>query len=299
VRRAVPAALSYPIDRYLADGALFLPSQMEHKWAIYFHRGKIIFIRSWLRKVVATATVQVVGDLASVLGIEGAFVDEGEPPQFTVRFADYLLRTHAARTMYPAPLPAGMEENGRTAALWCFSTFGNMVAYATAVEPPAAPPPEKPLRTHSLLHIAIARDDRAAARAQLDAGVPVDVLGNDGLAPLHWAVVGPDFGAAEFLLSHGSPVDARSAEGATPLMNAVQAKRPDSVDFLLDRGADVNAADARGFTALHRAAERGLVDVVRRLLERGASPDISAEGQTPLSLAQRHNEAEVVALLSR
>lgn len=35
----VAAGLSFPIDRTLADGALFTPTEMEHKWAIYFHRG--------------------------------------------------------------------------------------------------------------------------------------------------------------------------------------------------------------------------------------------------------------------
>src|SRR5690348_16868479 len=41
VSRSTPAQFRYKIDRYLAPGALFIPSVMEHKWAIYFHGGKI------------------------------------------------------------------------------------------------------------------------------------------------------------------------------------------------------------------------------------------------------------------
>ena len=56
---SVPAALRYPIDRYLADGALFLPRAMEQKWAIFLHRGRVIFVRSWTRQVTAVADVEV------------------------------------------------------------------------------------------------------------------------------------------------------------------------------------------------------------------------------------------------
>src|SRR5262245_5819056 len=38
--RVAPADLRYRIDRVLADGALFLPDAMEHKWAIFHHGGK-------------------------------------------------------------------------------------------------------------------------------------------------------------------------------------------------------------------------------------------------------------------
>ena len=179
----------------------------------------------------------------------------------------------------------------------CMSWFGDLAEFATphAID---APPPSVPLRTHSLLHIAVARGDRAAARAQLDAGVLIDLLAGDGLAPLHWSMAAKDLAMAEFLLDRGSPADVRSAEGATPLMNAVQAGRLDAADLLLARGADPNARDTRGFTALHRAAEMGKPDIVQRLLDAGASARIEAGGHTPLSVAQARGEAAIVNLLT-
>ena len=40
--RITEAFLRFPIDRLLADGVLFVPGAMEHKWALFHHRGEII-----------------------------------------------------------------------------------------------------------------------------------------------------------------------------------------------------------------------------------------------------------------
>jgi hypothetical protein len=228
--------------------------------------------------------------------VRGAFVSEDEEPEFTVRVLDFLLRSHALDLVYPAPLPEGMESAPENAALWCMSVFGNRAHFATS-SPLTWAPPEKPLRTHSLLHIAIARGDTSEVMRLLDAGVPVDLLARDGLAPLHWAVAREDTGMLGLLLERGSPIDVRSDKGATALMNAVQSRNGEKVAFLLDRGADPNCADERGFTALHRAAERGERDIVRLLLDAGASAHSEAQGYTPRSLAASRGEKEIVDLL--
>jgi len=181
--------------------------------------------------------------------------------------------------------------------MWCMSAFGKMAEFAVP-HPIELPLPSTTLRTHSLLHFAVARADRTGVIAQLDAGVPVHLLSKDGLAPLHWAVVNKQFEIAELLIARGCSVDVRSSQQATPLMNAVQSGRVDWTNFLLLRGADPNARDARGFTALHRAAEMGKVDQVQRLLVAGARVDVEAEGHTPLLLARARNQADVVRILT-
>ena len=245
IQRTVQTGLCFRKDRLLADGALFIPRTMEHKWAIYFHQGRILFIRSWLRTVVATAEVEQSGEEVRVTTFQGAFEGENEEPTFSVRATDFLLRTHALGIAFPAPLHPGLEDNPEQAALRCFSCFGNFAHFAT---PHTIPPsvPAKPLRSDSLLHISVARGDNAAVDKHLAAGVPIDLLAADGLAPLHWALAakrrklpligswGQDTAMLNHLLQNGSPVDVRSAEGATPLMNAVQTGTVRQVKFLLD-----------------------------------------------------------------
>jgi len=298
VTQRIETALRYRIDNVLADGALFIPEEMEHKWALYFHGSTIICVRSWLREVQAVAHVRLLGDIVEIYEIQGTLVPDSEDPQLSVRALDFLIRTHALDLTYPAPLPAGMDTDGYSSALWCMSLFGNRAHFASTHAPDAAIP-EKPLRTQSLLHIAVARGDIESIDRYLEGGIPIDLLAADGLAPVHWALARDTPTAMEHLLAKGALVDVRSTEGATPLMNAVQQRSFEKARSLIARGADVNATDQRGFTSMHRAAEMGETDLVALLLEHGAEPSPLAEGQTPLSLAQGRNEREVIALLGR
>jgi hypothetical protein len=289
------ADLVYPIDRMLADGVLFSPSVMEHKWAIYHHQGYILFVRSWTHKVHLIAGVQTEGDHIRIAKITGTLTGD-EAPEFIVRAVDYMLRTHALRLPWPAPLAAGVELDPHAAALWCFSSFGNLARFATPHRL-TRQLPQAPLRTDSLLHIAVAHRDTAEIDHQLKRGVPVDLLAREGDAPLHWALPQDDLTIAELLLQRGSPVDVRSDEGATPLMNAVQSGKEEKVVFLLNQGAHPDATDLRGFTSLHRAAEMGHLHLVKLLLSRGASAAPEAQGYTPQMLAEQNGNQEIVELL--
>lgn len=296
--RVVPTSLRYRLDQPLASGVLFAPQVMEHKWGLYVHGGRILVVRSWTRRLHLIAELTVGGDWLEVTSLRGSISDnDDEEPDFTARCLDALIRTHALGLVFPVPLPAPpIEEIRGQAGMWCMSFFGNLACFATH-EPFAREPPPEPLRTDSLLHIAVARGDRPGVAAQLDAGVPVDLRARDGLTPLHWSVARDDPHTLELLLRSGAAVDATSAEGVTPLMRAVEGSGGAQVTRLLDAGADPNAADRRGFTALHRAAERGRLDLVELLLARGAAPDPAAGEHTPRSLAAGRGERAVVERL--
>ena len=298
VTRVVPVELSYPVDRRLADGVLFTPEAMEHKWALFCHGGQILFVRGWKRRVAAIAQYEQRGDRVAVVSVRGTFTSEEEAPELTCRVLDYLLRSHALRGEYPAPLAPGLEADPGRAAMWCFAMFGNRASFATP-HPVPLQDPDVPLRTFSLLHIAVARRDATGVEAQVSPGCPSTFLAPDGVTPLHWAAIGPDEAMMALLLELGSPVDARSEQGATPLMNAVQDGSLPKTEFLLDHGADVDARDDRGFTSMHRAAELGHVELVRLLLGRGAAPAPEAQGYTPRDMAEMRGHAEVVALLDQ
>ena len=145
VARRTKAGLRYRVDGPLADGALFRPWMMEHKWAIFHRQGRILFVRSWTRQLHAVALVAAHEGYVEITEIQGAFMDSEEEPAFTVRTLDYLMRSHALGIVSPAPLPPGAEESPQDAALWCFHMFGNRVLCATP-EPVPWKMPEKPLR---------------------------------------------------------------------------------------------------------------------------------------------------------
>ncbi|WP_073216720.1 ankyrin repeat domain-containing protein [Massilia sp. CF038] len=296
-RESVPADLTFPIDGLLADGVLFTPMQMEHKWAIFYRDNKIICVRSWQREVYVVAHTEQDGKFLTVRKIDGSFGQMSDDENLTAKTLDYLLRSHVLGQDYPVPIPAELAQNPQLAAQWCFSTFGNQAQCATPHDF-ARVPPTMPLRSHSLLHIAVAKADMDKINQALGAGIPVDLLAGDGLAPLHWALVQPDSAIMSLLLAKGASVDVQSHQGATPLMNAVQGDNLAAVLFLLEHGAEPNARDFRGFTALHRAAEMGKLDIARVLLERGASPVAEAQGHTPRSLAQQRELPEMIALLA-
>ncbi|HEX7287677.1 MAG TPA: hypothetical protein VF532_15925 [Candidatus Angelobacter sp.] len=149
--RFFTANLLYRTDGPLGEGALFRPAVMEHKWAIFHQQNKLLFVRSWQRKVFVVADVEQRGGLLAVGVALGAFVDENEPPEFSVRALDYLMRSHALEEIYPAPLLPGLLADANAdgdlhrAALWCFGAFGNMALFAAAVRP-NHDIPEQPLR---------------------------------------------------------------------------------------------------------------------------------------------------------
>ncbi len=291
---SVALDLRYPTDNVLADGPLFLPSHMEQKWALFLRDGKLIFVRSWRREVVAIADVSVANGEAILSRLTGSVA--GGAKLRPERVVDFLVRTHVLGDPFPAPIDTAEGRDLTQLAHECFSLFGRFATCATPHEVPHRPP-RRPLRSYSLLHLAIARGDIEAAARHVASGVPIDLLAADGLTPLHWASVCTDGVALEWLLEHGAQVDAPSAEGATPLMNAVQAGRTAHVERLLAHGADPSAKDLRGFTALHRAAEMGEVAIVRALVARGADPGAEAGGQTPIAFARSRGHAEVLRIL--
>ncbi len=291
----IAAEISLPVDPMLAPGVLFIPEVMENKWAIFFHQNTIIFVRSWLRKVVVTADTSQQNGQLYIHKIKGRFSDENEP-EFTRAIAKFLLISHAIGEIFPAPLPNDLTSDPKSAGLWAMSVYGNMAhvgTFASNFEGST----QSPIRSHSLLHIAVARNDLNEINVQVEKGIPIDILAADGLAPLHWSLAAKDIQVMQHLIKLGADPNVRSLEGATPMMNAVQSNQVHHLNFLISVEADVNARDGRGFTSLHRAAEMGHAEIVEILLNNDAEPNVEAEGHTPLSLAKLRGEKKIVSLL--
>jgi ankyrin repeat protein len=222
-------------------------------------------------------------------------VEETEPDEYTVRAIDFILRTHALQSPWPAPLLA-TDGRARALAVQCMSVFGRQAHYAS-IEPPQGDIPKRALRTVTRLHFAAMRGDVASVGTALDEGIPVDVKDLFGFTAIHYVKdTGP---LLELLLERGAKLDDETHEGATLLMLAVQSRSADFVRALLARGASADRADHRGFTALHRAAEMGELAIVEALLAAGADPDREADGGfTPRSLATSRKHSAILDRLA-
>ena len=288
--------LSIPIDNSLEPGVLFTPDTMEHKWAIYFDGEYLIFIRSWLRQVFVIAKTTQKNNQLFIENIIGTFTEE-ESPEFSKAVLNFLLISHSIGDIVPAPLPKELELNTRSAGLWAFSSYGNM-AHIGIFDENFLPIPTGKLRSHSLLHIAVAKSDIKEIERQVKNGTSVNTLAGDGLATLHWSIANDTIEPMQKLFELGADPNVRTTQGATPIMNAVQSNKIDHLNLLLKSGALINAKDNRGFTALHRAAEMGHLDILRILLSNGADKTIEAENHTALSLAKARENKDVIDLLS-
>jgi hypothetical protein len=294
--KTIETYITIKIDKVLYPGVLFTPDTMEHKWAIYFDGEYLIFIRSWLREVFVVAkTIQKDNQLI-IESITGEFTKD-ESPEFTETILNFILLSHTTGETIPAPLPAIFENDTDLAAKWAFSTYGNMAQFGV-FSTDFLPVAESPLRTHSLLHIAVARGEINEIEEEFKKGTNLNALAGDGLAPLHWSVASQTIDSMAKLLELGADPNGLTYEGATPIMNAVQSNKMDKVQLLFKSGAQINVQDNRGFTALHRAAERGHIEIVEFLLVNGADKSISSQGHTALSLATMMNQNEIVELLN-
>ncbi len=79
---------------------------------------------------------------------------------------------------------------------------------------------------------------------------------------------------AEFLLENGAFVDeapvSGGAEGFTPLIYATRSNKPDIAKFLIEHDANVNAKNVRGQTPLSLAEKAGNTEMIELLKTHGA-----------------------------
>ena len=293
--RTITSNLSLPIDGFLAPGVLFTPDTMEHKWAIYFDGEFLIFIRSWLRQVFAIAKTSQKNNQLIIESITGEFT-ERETEAFSNSFLNFLLISHSIEEVVPAPLPKELETNTKGAGIWAFSSYGNKALVGIFDDTFIAPTAGK-LRSHSLLHIAVAKSNIEEIENQVDKGINVNSLAGDGMATLHWSIATETVEPMLKLLKLGADPNVKNTQGATPIMIAVQSDKIEHLEILLKSGAFVNAKDDRGFTALHRAAEMGHKEIVELLLKNGADKNIQTEGHTALSLAIARDNKMIIELL--
>lgn len=175
----------------------------------------------------------------------------------------------------------------------------------------------KDVNGYTPLHWSVLLGRVDIARRLIESGADVNVKTNQNMTPLHDAAYNGNKGLVELLLASGARLDERDGSGYSPLSLAIEHNQVDILELLKplhvcitkgDMGllreliekypGQLNALDEKSRTPLHIAAELGATKAAWELIEAGA--EINArdlDGYTPLELARRNNQEEMVGLL--
>ena len=143
------------------------------------------------------------------------------------------------------------------------------------------------------VHFAAHMGNAAALTVLLDAGVPVDCLGDPRFASYETPLCAAcgswmrNIEEVQLLLQRGAAVNP-GPQLAIPLHEAASRGNAGVMNLLLAAGADPNAADEDGNTAMHRAARALRPAPVRLIAAWGADPlRTNTQGQRPLQRVNR------------
>ena len=126
------------------------------------------------------------------------------------------------------------------------------------------------------------RGDVSLVTLYLDAGVPIDCIGQ---TPLHLSCGLGYLSLATLLLDRGSAIDQKDGGGVTPLHLSCLRGHLSTATLLLDRGSRaIDEKDDRVQTPLHLSCLHGHVSIATLLLDRGsrAITEKDYAGRTPL-----------------
>ena len=145
--------------------------------------------------------------------------------------------------------------------------------------------------------------DVASLKKVAAKGVAWSALDARATPPLANAISGSDVAMVTALLDAGAPIDRMGEYGDTGLLAGVAAAAGESeeavrvVRVLLEHGANPNKRGRDGRTALFAAAQQGTESLVTLLVSKGAHVEDAVDGMTPLEAADARGHEAVVKLL--
>ncbi|KAM4554337.1 cortactin-binding protein 2 isoform 2-T2 [Fundulus diaphanus] len=167
------------------------------------------------------------------------------------------------------------DSNGTTISITSTTSFTDITSTTTLENIPNLFDPDfhVSLNATSALFAAAENGQTDCVKLLLSAGLPADILDENGFTPLHFAAAHGHTSCVEALLASGAAVDSAAAEGQTSLFLACEAGRLDCAQALLDAGANRSLTTKDGCTTLHAAVRSGHVDTLRLLLHHPADGD--------------------------
>jgi hypothetical protein len=126
--------------------------------------------------------------------------------------------------------------------------------------------------------------------AMIQAGINLDLSGEDGNTALHLAASAGHVAVVKLLLAQGAIANTRDAEGKTAMRRAVENGHHSVLRTIVSHSPNSETLDAKfdrmGNVTLHYAVDYGDEDSILLLLRSGANPNVQNRfGQTPLHLA--------------
>jgi len=127
----VPCDPSYPSLKGVLDGPLSLASVMEEKWDIYLFDKHLYFARSWTGNLIFKSDAEFREGRLFISTISADAKVSGKDRRYIISQVDYLIKTHLYHHEVPHPLPAGLPDDVEQLAMFSFSQYGRLAAYAT------------------------------------------------------------------------------------------------------------------------------------------------------------------------
>lgn len=132
----------------------------------------------------------------------------------------------------------------------------------------------------------------------LENGADIDMQNPFGIRPLHYAVAHHQNDMVTYLLNHQANPNGGDFSGVTPLMLAILKKNIIAVDMLLEQdNLDINQQSNHSRTALHYAIEQNDIRTVQSLIAKKADINTSSDTISPLMLAARYGNTEIIQTL--
>ena len=135
----------------------------------------------------------------------------------------------------------------------------------------------------SALYLAVANHQTNAVQALLEAGADANLATTNGLwTPLMKSVRDGNTGLARLLLSAGADPEKRRFDGSTALLIAAAHATTETIDLLLDARARTDAFNDYGSGVLRMAMGATNLAAFTHFLERNVDPDLAPPGKWPV-----------------
>ncbi|KAK1157442.1 rabankyrin-5 [Acipenser oxyrinchus oxyrinchus] len=156
----------------------------------------------------------------------------------------------------------------------------------------------------TVLGLALWTGMHTIAAQLLGSGASINDTMSNGHTLLHMAIQRQDSKSALFLLEHQADINVRTRDKETALQLAISNQLPLVVDAICTRGADMSVLDEKGNPPLWLALENGLEDIASTLVRHGCDATCWSPGpggclQTLLHRAIDENNESMACFLIR